>query len=71
MQTGDSASFRDGLIAAIPVALGYLPISFSFGVVATQSGLTAVEATALSLIIYAGASQFLAVALITSGAPVL
>jgi 4-azaleucine resistance transporter AzlC len=65
------ATFRDGLVAAIPVALGYLPISFSFGVVATQSGLTAVEATALSLIIYAGASQFLAVALLTAGAPVL
>jgi 4-azaleucine resistance transporter AzlC len=67
----DSATFRDGLVAAIPVVLGYLPIAFSFGVVATQAGLTAVEATALSLIIYAGASQFLAVALVTSGAPVL
>ncbi len=71
MQSHEDATFRDGLVAAIPVVLGYLPISFSFGVVATQSGLTAVEAVALSLIIYAGASQFLAVALVTSGAPVL
>lgn len=71
MQASGTASFRDGCVAAIPVVLGYLPIAFSFGVVATQGGLTAIEATALSLIIYAGASQFLAVALFASGAPVL
>ena len=51
--------------------MGYFPIAFSFGVAATRAGLTAVEAFALSLIIYAGASQFLALALLTSGAPLL
>lgn len=71
MTLENGATFRDGLVAAVPVVLGYLPIAFSFGVVATQAGLTAVEATALSLIIYAGASQFVAVALVTSGAPIL
>ncbi len=71
MPTPDRATFRDGLVAAFPIMLGYLPIAFSFGVAATQAGLAAGEAVALSLIIYAGASQFLAVALITSGAPVL
>ena len=34
-------------------------------------GLSAGEAFGLSLIIYAGAAQFLALALITGGAPVL
>jgi 4-azaleucine resistance transporter AzlC len=63
--------FLDGLAASLPVALGYMPIAFSFGVAATQAGLSATEAFALSLIIYAGASQFLALALLTSGAPVL
>jgi 4-azaleucine resistance transporter AzlC len=61
----------DGLLASLPVALGYVPIAFSFGVAATRSGLTEVEAVALSLFIYAGASQFLALALLASGAPVL
>jgi 4-azaleucine resistance transporter AzlC len=64
-------SFRDGLSASLPIVLGYLPISFSFGVAATRAGFTGIEATALSLIIYAGASQFLALALLSSGAPVL
>ena len=61
----------DGLIASLPIALGYFPIAFSFGVAATRAGFTGTEAFALSLIIYAGASQFLALALLSSGAPVL
>ena len=63
--------FLDGLTASLPIVMGYLPIAFSFGVAATRAGFSAVEAFALSLIIYAGASQFLALALLTSGAPVL
>ena len=57
--------FRDGLIASLPIVLGYFPIAFSFGVAATRAGFSATEAFALSLIIYAGASQFLALALLT------
>jgi len=65
------APFHQGLTASLPIALGYFPIAFSFGVAATRAGFTGVEAFALSLIIYAGASQFLAVALLSSGAPML
>jgi 4-azaleucine resistance transporter AzlC len=62
---------RQGLAAAIPIMLGYAPIAFAFGVAATGAGLTGWEAVALSLIIYAGASQFLAIALFTGGAPLI
>jgi 4-azaleucine resistance transporter AzlC len=65
------SSFLAGLTTSLPIAMGYFPIAFSFGVAATRAGFTALEAFALSLIIYAGASQFLALALLTSGAPVL
>lgn len=61
----------DGLLASLPVMLGYFPIAFSFGVAASRAGFSPAEAFALSLLIYAGASQFLALALLTSGAPVL
>ncbi|NGM45179.1 branched-chain amino acid ABC transporter permease [Rhodobacter sp. SGA-6-6] len=63
--------FGAGLWAGLPIALGYFPIAFSFGVAAVRAGLTGVEATFLSLVIYAGASQFLALALLAGGAPVL
>lgn len=69
--TGTQPSFRDGLSASLPIVLGYFPIAFSFGVAATRADFTGIEAFALSLIIYAGASQFLALALLSSGAPVL
>jgi 4-azaleucine resistance transporter AzlC len=69
--TASRPPFLAGLSASLPIAMGYFPISFSFGVAATRAGFSAVEAFALSLFIYAGASQFLALALLTSGAPVL
>jgi 4-azaleucine resistance transporter AzlC len=65
------STFTAGLVTALPIALGYFPIAFSFGVAATRAGLSGVEAFGLSLIIYAGAAQFLALVLITGGAPVL
>ena len=67
----DDPRFLSGLIASLPIVMGYFPIAFSFGIAATRAGFTPVEAFALSLIIYAGASQFLALALLSSGAPVL
>lgn len=69
--TRTKATFLDGLGASLPIVMGYFPIAFSFGVAATRAGFSEVEASALSLIIYAGASQFLALALLSSGAPVL
>ncbi|WP_323010746.1 AzlC family ABC transporter permease [Paracoccus sp. (in: a-proteobacteria)] len=64
-----SSPLRDGLVAAIPLMLGYFPIAFSFGIAATRAGLSAVEAVMFSVVIFAGAAQFLALALVTSGAP--
>jgi predicted branched-subunit amino acid permease len=33
------STFADGLTSAIPIALGYFPIAFAFGVAATGHGL--------------------------------
>ncbi|MFN3578531.1 MAG: AzlC family ABC transporter permease [Tabrizicola sp.] len=69
--TATKPTFLAGLAASLPIVLGYFPIAFSFGVAATRAGFGATEAFALSLLIYAGASQFLALALLSSSAPVL
>ncbi|MFB9866439.1 AzlC family ABC transporter permease [Vreelandella sulfidaeris] len=58
-----------GAREAIPLLGGYIPVSLSFGLVATQAGFATWEATAISLLIYAGASQFLFVGMIATGAP--
>lgn len=67
----EKSSFATGLITSLPIALGYFPIAFSLGVAATRAGLSGPEAFGLSLIVYAGASQFLAIALIAGGAPLM
>jgi len=63
--------FKDGARAALPIVLGYVPVGIAFGVLARQSGLTSVEAGAMSLIVYAGASQFIAVDMLAGGAAAL
>ena len=57
-----------GLGASVPVAVGYLPAGFAFGVAARQTGLVPTEATPMSLVIYSGSSQFALLGLLTAGA---
>lgn len=57
-----------GLVAALPICLGYIPIGLAFGVLAGKAGLTPVEIGLMSLLVYAGSSQFVAVAMLEIGA---
>lgn len=59
---------RAGAIAAAPIILGYFPIAVVFGVEASRIGLSVWQAGMLSVVIFAGAAQFLALVLIASGA---
>ena len=51
-------SYKRGLLAGIPIALGYLSVSFSFGIVAISYGLTWWEATLISATTVTSAGQF-------------
>jgi 4-azaleucine resistance transporter AzlC len=59
--------FRDGVKSALPIVLGYLPVGITFGILARKAGLTAFEVGLMSLFVYAGASQFLAIEMISKG----
>ena len=59
--------FREGIHAAIPIVLGYLPVGLAFGVLARKTGLSPLEAGLMSLLVYAGSSQFIAVEMISKG----
>lgn len=61
------AQFWQGAKDSQVIIFTYLPVSFAFGVSAQQFGFTAWEALFLSCSMYAGASQFLVVALLASG----
>ncbi|MFL9583656.1 AzlC family ABC transporter permease [Stenotrophomonas sp. AB1(2024)] len=60
-----------GVVTSVSIAVGYIPIGFSFGVAAIQAGVPADMAVLISLVVYAGASQFVLISLITSGAGLL
>lgn len=59
---------RLGLVRTLPLALGAVPFGLAYGVVAVQSGLTIAETMLMSLVVFAGASQFMAVVMLQSGA---
>ena len=59
---------REGLSAAWPICLGYIAIGLAFGVIARKTGLRPLEIGLMSLIVYAGSSQFIAAAMLGAGA---
>lgn len=61
-------TFRQGFQASASIMIGYAPMAFSFGVVAVQAGLSPWQALLISVIVFAGAAQFILVSLLASGA---
>ena len=62
---------KDGIAAAWPICLGYIPIGLAFGVVAQKTGLSPWEIGLMSLLVYAGSAQFIAVSMLGSGSAVI
>jgi 4-azaleucine resistance transporter AzlC len=72
MQTGTAArELWRGIRAGLPVAVGYVPMAMAFGVLATQTGLSVLQAGGMSMFVYAGASQFASLGLLAGGASAL
>jgi len=64
-------AWQRGLAQATPIILGYVPIGFAYGILAQKSGLSTIHTVGMSLIVYAGASQFIAAGLFAAGIPAL
>lgn len=60
--------FRKGVSIGLPIMLGYLPIAITYGVLAKQSGMSILELTLMSVLVFAGASQFMGANMIAVGA---
>jgi 4-azaleucine resistance transporter AzlC len=54
--------------AGWPVCLGYVPIGLAFGVLADQAGIPFWAVGMMSVLVFAGSAQFIAVAMLTAGA---
>ncbi|MGF1497268.1 MAG: AzlC family ABC transporter permease [Elainellaceae cyanobacterium] len=68
---GRRSEFLSGIRAISPITLGVVPFGMIAGITAVESGLTGGEAIAMSVIVFAGASQLAGVQLLSSGAPLL
>jgi 4-azaleucine resistance transporter AzlC len=60
-----------GVVLAAPIVIGYIPIGFAYGVLAQQAGLSTRNTVLMSLLVYAGSAQLIAVGLFATGAPAL
>jgi 4-azaleucine resistance transporter AzlC len=61
--------FIRGIKRGFPICLGYIPVSFTFGLIAVKMGFTPAQATIISLTNMASAGQFAGIRLIEGGAP--
>lgn len=64
-------ALRTAFLDTVPVMTGYLFLGFGFGILLRQSGYGALWALAMSLFIYAGSMQYMAVSLLAGGAGLL
>ncbi|MCZ0756372.1 AzlC family ABC transporter permease [Anoxybacillus sp. J5B_2022] len=67
LATNKLSSFRQGAQAGVSIAIGYMPIALTFGLLAKTTGLTLTETVMMSMIVFAGASQYIALNLLSLG----
>lgn len=60
--------FKSGAADGIPIGVGYLAVSFTFGIMAGSAGLSIFDATLLSLMNVTSAGQFAGLGVIQAGA---
>ena len=66
MKKSDAAihsDFKYIFSVTIPILLGYIPLGIGFGLFASQSGIPVFVSTLMSIFMYTGAGQYLAVGL--------
>ena len=71
MSVHSGKSIIQGLSAALPIWVGYAAVGVPFGILAGQAGLTTLQIILMSVIVFAGSSQFIAVSMMGSGAGIL
>ena len=64
-------TLKRALISTLPVLTGYLVLGFGFGIVLRAEGGSVLLAAAMSVLIYAGSMQYVAISLLTGGASLI
>jgi 4-azaleucine resistance transporter AzlC len=64
-----SYEFWSGVREELPILLGVIPFGMIYGILALSAGLSAVDAQAMSAVVFAGSSQFMTANLISALTP--
>lgn len=64
-------TIKEALLASIPVMMGYIVLGMAFGMLLEDKGYSFLYALAMSVFIYAGSMQFVAINLLVSGATLI
>jgi 4-azaleucine resistance transporter AzlC len=67
----ETTSWAGAFSLTLPIVLGYVPVGFAYGVLAREHGLDPVNAVLMSVLVFAGSAQLIAVGLIGAGASAL
>lgn len=67
MSTINFKNFKLGLLMGSSIAIGYIPLGISFGIFSKNSGMNSFLSFFMSLVNYAGASQFISTKLMFDG----
>jgi 4-azaleucine resistance transporter AzlC len=67
----ENNSFKKGIIDGLPICIGYLAVSFAFGISAVSAGLSVFEAILISMTNLTSAGQLAAVPIISAGGSIL
>lgn len=67
----EKLGFREGLTDGVPIGLGYLSVSFSFGIAAVTQGVSALAATVVSMTNLTSAGQVAGLGIITAAGTLL
>lgn len=70
-QHNSLAYFAKGFKNLMPLATGVIPFGLIMGTVSAEAGLNFIESMGLNLIVFAGASQLVAIELMNNGTPTL
>lgn len=58
---------KEGLKSGVPIVIGYIPIAMAFGILAKTEGVSLLDTMLFSVLVFAGASQFMALNLLAVG----
>lgn len=64
-------TLKTAFVSTLPVLTGYLVLGFGFGIILKSSGYGVFWAFIMSLLIYAGSMQYVAIGLLTGGASLI